>query len=251
MTERPVDDPGEDADPEAVFKKRLQQFHVEAGKPSFRDLERLFTKLGRPQSKTAIQAKLTGMTTPDWQFVETFVQACGKHAGTGRMPDLQQWRDWHAQMLTAIAVHGSLPAVAGTPYRGLEAFGEQDSLWFHGRRGAVDQVLAALDTYQSGVLLLGPSGAGKSSLLRAGVLPALGGGALPGSDRWLRVYVRPRQNLAVELETVGLLGAGVSLAEALRRRLAEQPAGCRLLLVIVSFPRFDGAVVTCLRSGRG
>src|SRR5262249_12850083 len=39
--------------------------------------------------------------------------------------------------------------------------------------------------------LVGPSGSGKSSLLRAGLVHALGSGALPGSDRWRSSVIRP------------------------------------------------------------
>ena len=33
--------------------------------------------------------------------------------------------------------------------------------------------------------VVGPSGSGKSSAVRAGLLPALASGVLPGSERWL------------------------------------------------------------------
>ena len=36
------------------------------------------------------------------------------------------------------------------------------------------------------VSIMGPSGSGKSSLVKAGLLPALRSGALPGSDEWVR-----------------------------------------------------------------
>ena len=39
--------------------------------------------------------------------------------------------------------------------------------------------------------LVGPSGSGKSSLLRAGLMHALGSGALPGSGRWACSVIRP------------------------------------------------------------
>jgi S1-C subfamily serine protease len=70
------------------------------------------------------------------------------------------------------------------PYRGLEPFTTADAIWFHGRDRAVRAVLASLRRDRRFLALLGPSGAGKSSLIHAGVLPALGEGALPGSDRW-------------------------------------------------------------------
>ncbi|WP_327009712.1 hypothetical protein OHA72_22280 [Dactylosporangium sp. NBC_01737] len=235
MAEPPIAEPGEDSDPVADFKTLLQQFRVDCGNPPFRTLERLFRELKRPEAYSTIQQKVTGKTVPDWPFVETFVQACIQNAGTDRDPDLQQWRDRHTRMLAAIAKQGSLPAAAGDPYRGLEAFTEQDAVWFHGRHSAVEQVLAALNNPRAAVLLLGPSGAGKSSLVHAGVLPAVGAGRLPGSDRWLRVSARPRQDLPAELGRAGLPGAGVSLPAAVAQQLAGQPTGRRLLLVIDQF----------------
>ncbi len=47
--------------------------------------------------------------------------------------------------------------------------------------------------------ILGSSGVGKSSLLRAGVLPALSAGALPGSERWRQVLLRPGTHPNAEL----------------------------------------------------
>jgi len=73
------------------------------------------------------------------------------------------------------AIEGARPQpglVAGSPYRGLSAFEEQDAGLFFGRDAATDQVLARLSRLLAGVGLLvvsGVSGAGKSSLLRAGV----------------------------------------------------------------------------------
>jgi WD40 repeat protein len=228
---------GDDVDPVAVFKVRLQQLRAECGGPSIRDLERSFARAGRPQSRSVIQAKLTGRTTPDWAFVESFVEACVKHAGTGADPGLPVWRDRHTRMQAALAAQRRLVPSVGPvcPYRGLEAFTEQEAMWFHGRADTVDQVLAAVNTHRSAVLLLGPSGAGKSSLVRAGVLPALAAGKLPGSDRWLQVYARPGQDLRAELDRAGLPGAGGSLSQAVHERLAGQQTGVRLLVVVDQF----------------
>ncbi|MFJ8210590.1 hypothetical protein [Streptomyces sp. NPDC096033] len=93
---------------------------------------------------------------------------------------------------------------AGLPYRGLEPFNEEHAHWFEGRQDAVRQVLTNLARQQRLTLLLGPSGSGKSSLIRAGVLPALAAGELPGSDRWLPVLARPMRDLPAELERAGL-----------------------------------------------
>ncbi|MFF9603607.1 trypsin-like peptidase domain-containing protein [Streptomyces sp. NPDC014684] len=120
------------------------------------------------------------------------------------------------------------------PYRGLAPFTEKDARWFHGRKAVVHRVLECLRRHRL-VLLLGPSGAGKSSVVRAGVMPALSGGALPGSDRWAHLLTRPGQNLLDELERSGLSDAGnQGIGRAVARHLAEGPAG-RLLLVVDQF----------------
>ncbi|GLX37473.1 hypothetical protein Sros01_35460 [Streptomyces roseochromogenus] len=120
-----------------------------------------------------------------------------------------------------------------TPYRGLESFTEEHAKWFEGRTDAVRQVLANLAEQRRVTLLLGPSGSGKSSLVRAGVLPALAAGELPGSDRWLPIVARPRQDLLTELERAGLAGAATAgIAEAVARKLATEPGYQRVILVI-------------------
>ncbi|MEV8530615.1 trypsin-like peptidase domain-containing protein [Streptomyces sp. NPDC051211] len=122
------------------------------------------------------------------------------------------------------------------PYRGLESFTAEHAQWFEGRKDAVRQVLANLADQQRVTLLLGPSGSGKSSLIQAGVLPALAAGELPGSDTWLPVLTRPRQDLLAELERAGLPGAGSDgITAAVTRRLAAEPDCRRLVLIIDQF----------------
>ncbi|MFJ9646307.1 hypothetical protein [Streptomyces sp. NPDC101206] len=122
------------------------------------------------------------------------------------------------------------------PYRGLEPFTAEDARWFQGREEAVGQVLAGLDRQQRLTLLLGPSGSGKSSLIQAGVLPALARGEVPGSDRWLPVLARPRQDLPAEIERAGLPGTRRDgLMAAVGRRLRSEPDHHRVLLVVDQF----------------
>ncbi|MGG7574927.1 trypsin-like peptidase domain-containing protein [Streptomyces sirii] len=121
------------------------------------------------------------------------------------------------------------------PYRGLDPFTREQAQWFEGRRDAVQQVLANL-AQQRVTLLLGPSGSGKSSLIQAGVLPALAEGELPGSDAWLPVLARPRQDLLAEIERAGLPGAGSDgIASAVTRKLATEPTHQRIVLIIDQF----------------
>ena len=80
----------------------------------------------------------------------------------------------------------AVPEFDGTercPYRGLDGYGERDASVFVGRERLTASVAAGL-AERSVVLLTGASGSGKSSLVRAGVLPALRHGALPGSASW-------------------------------------------------------------------
>ncbi|MER5381736.1 trypsin-like peptidase domain-containing protein [Streptomyces sp. NPDC002688] len=122
------------------------------------------------------------------------------------------------------------------PYRALEPFTEQHVAWFHGRQAAVAETLAQLRRYQPVLLLLGPSGAGKSSLVRAGLLPALTGGGLPGSDRWVPLLARPGGHLAAELEQAGLSGATTDgILPAVRQWSAVAPGDRRPIVIIDQF----------------
>ena len=101
------------------------------------------------------------------------------------------------------AAHAGVGAPEGEgvlcPYKGLARFEKQDAAIFHGREALVATLIARLaDTPL--VVVAGPSGAGKSSLVRAGLLPALAAGALPGSGKWpqhvLSPGAAPRRELA-------------------------------------------------------
>ncbi|HEY5429742.1 MAG TPA: BTAD domain-containing putative transcriptional regulator, partial [Solirubrobacteraceae bacterium] len=99
------------------------------------------------------------------------------------------------------------------PFKGLACFDSSDAEYFYGRERVVSDLVARLAEWTM-VGILGPSGIGKSSLLRAGLLPALRAGALPGSAGWRQVLLRPGQHPGDEL--VRRLGGG-SVAEALSR----------------------------------
>jgi WD40 repeat protein len=89
------------------------------------------------------------------------------------------------------------------PYKGLRAFQESDSDDFFGREKLTGQLLAHLAT--PGVdgrflAVVGPSGSGKSSVVKAGLIPALRKGALPGSKMWFVVEMHPGMQPMKELE---------------------------------------------------
>ena len=131
-----------------------------------------------------------------------------------------------------LAAQGGTPraaGAAGSPYRGLKAFEEQDAGFFFGREAATAEVLDRMSRLLGGTGLLvlsGVSGAGKSSLLRAGLLPRLRAAGLPGAPgaaRWPRVVFTPTRAPLDELALrVGVL-AGADAA-VVRRELEGAPA---------------------------
>jgi WD40 repeat protein/class 3 adenylate cyclase len=74
-------------------------------------------------------------------------------------------------------------AIVANPYKGLRAFEEADADDFFGRDELLEQLVKRLGTTRF-LAVVGPSGSGKSSVVRAGLLPAIRRGAIPGSDGW-------------------------------------------------------------------
>jgi WD40 repeat protein/energy-coupling factor transporter ATP-binding protein EcfA2 len=148
-----------------------------------------------------------------------------------------------------------VPAAVGVcPYRGLARFDTVDAGYFFGRERLVATLVARL-AVERFVGVIGASGCGKSSLVRAGLLPALVGGALPGSADWAIAVCTPGADPVAHL--AGALAPVLHESEELlRRRLdanAEELArmarrasaatsGVRLLLVV---DQFEEIVTTC------
>ena len=87
------------------------------------------------------------------------------------------------------------------PFKGLASFEAADADYFCGRERLVADLVAQL----VGAPLLGvvgPSGSGKSSVVRAGLLPALASGTLPGSEDWPLLLMRPGEHPCAELARV-------------------------------------------------
>src|SRR5215472_1746009 len=134
-------------------------------------------------------------------------------AARGRVPP--------GQVLAAL--RGEAVPVGVCPFKGLAFFDRADAEFFCGRERLVADVLARL-VESPLVGIVGSSGVGKSSLLRAGMLPALGAGSLPGSERWRQALLRPGAHPDAELsralsgdqlgEVVGRLEPGERLVIA-------------------------------------
>jgi DNA-binding SARP family transcriptional activator len=132
------------------------------------------------------------------------------------------------------------------PFKGLASFDVDDADVFFGRERLVSEIVArAVAAPVIGVI--GPSGSGKSSVLRAGLLASLRGGALPGSERW----------------SIALLRPGKRPLEAIERARGAASEDQRLVLAVDQFEEvftacgdeaeraaFIDALVACAREER-
>lgn len=113
------------------------------------------------------------------------------------------------------------------PYKGLRAFLEADALDFFGRETVVKRLLQTLveDGHaQRFLAVVGPSGSGKSSVVRAGLVPALRRGAIPGSERWYVIDVLPGLHPFREIETA-LMSVAVEPPPSLMEELERDELG--------------------------
>ena len=96
---------------------------------------------------------------------------------------------------------GAPPLAAVCPFPGLATFDAAHAEYFFGRERLVAELVARL-VGSPLLAVIGPSGSGKSSAVRAGLLPALAGGVLPGSERWRQALIRPGPHPMAQLERV-------------------------------------------------
>lgn len=108
---------------------------------------------------------------------------------------------------------------APNPYVGLNAFTEVDAGRFHGREKLVGELADALERDPL-IVVVGPSGSGKSSVVRAGLIPALRRGAMPGSESWFVTTMVPGPDPIAALETA-LVRVAVNPPASLRDQLPE------------------------------
>jgi class 3 adenylate cyclase/WD40 repeat protein len=114
----------------------------------------------------------------------------------GTVVDLQQVRE-QTRLFGLIGGEGI--ESGQPPYRGLTTFDASDAEFFFGR----ERLLAEIVSRLAGTPLLGivgPSGSGKSSVVRAGLIPGLASGVLPGSERWTVALLRPGEHPLRELD---------------------------------------------------
>jgi WD40 repeat protein/serine/threonine protein kinase len=182
--------------------------------------------------------------------VDEVIGVATAKAPSDRYPDAQMMASAFRGALLPTASRPAMPSTeVRNPYKGLRPFQEFDAADFFGREEVVAELVARLSEQgdESRFLaVVGPSGGGKSSLVRAGLVPALRGGAVPGSDRWFLLDMRPGTHPFEELASA-LLRIAVDPPSDLVERLerddlglvsaAEEvvPPGSVLLLMVDQF----------------
>ncbi len=196
--ERPLD-PGDD--PLLGFAADLRRLREKAGNPTYRELGRRAHYSAGTLSEAA-----GGKKMPSLAVALAYVRACDG-------PEAEWEARWHDVTERTRLGFGDSPVVPlngeSAPYIGLTAFGPDDASRFFGRERLVEKLVTRLSG-QRFLAVLGASGSGKSSLLRAGMLPAVGEEAVtllmtPGS--------RPLQECAVQFGAALGLAPGGLLTE--------------------------------------
>jgi WD40 repeat protein/serine/threonine protein kinase len=113
------------------------------------------------------------------------------------------------------------------PYKGLRAFQEEDADDFFGREALVERLMGRLsedDPLSYFLAVIGPSGSGKSSVVKAGLLPALRKGFIPGSESWFITEMVPGSQPIANLQDA-LTGIAAVVTDGLSRGLRENDNG--------------------------
>lgn len=208
-------DPG--GGPLQRFALELRALRAAAGRPSYRELA------GRAHySVTALSEAAGGEVLPSLPVTLAYAAACGGDADEWEA----RWRRVAAELADDQAPPGA-PADEA-PYPGLSTFEPGDADRFFGRDGLVAELCTRI-SQSSFLAVFGPSGAGKSSLLRAGLLPALWNGALPGSESWPTTLLTPGERPVEEL-ALHLAELKNTAVERLQRHLTDDPASIRRVL---------------------
>jgi WD40 repeat protein len=218
--ERPVDP---ESGPVEHFAAELRRLREAAGRPGYRVLAR------RAHYSMATLAEAAGgRVFPSLAVTLTYVEACG---GDKRALEAR----WHEVAQELATANMDVQDLSEAPYRGLETFESTDAEWFFGRQRLVDQLLQRLST-MSFMAVFGPSGSGKSSILRAGLLPALGRDAILGSKDWPVLLFTPGGHPMRTL-AAGLANLTGGSARSLHHELMSDPDSIRLVLRQMSLTR--------------
>jgi serine/threonine protein kinase/WD40 repeat protein len=161
------------------------------------------------------------------------------------------------------AVSVALPEPVN-PYKGLRAFDTSDARDFFGREELIERLLARLSVVSTPsqpvamrlsqgtepalslskgrfLAIVGPSGSGKSSLVKAGLIPAIVRGELPGSEHWFVVQLVPGIRPLDQME-IALTRIAADQSANLRQHLERDAYGLQRAAELI-LPRNDSELL--------
>ncbi|MFG1609580.1 hypothetical protein [Actinoplanes sp. NPDC049265] len=225
--ERPLDGPD---GPVARLAAGLRRVREKAGKPGYRQMAARAN-----YSVATLSAAASGRRLPTLEVTLAYVAACDG--------DLREWeRRWREAERLCVAPSDEPATGKGdgrSPYPGLAMFQPEDAELFFGRGALVDELVRRLGQRRF-LTVFGASGVGKSSVVRAGLVPALGGPAVvltPGAHPMAELAVHLARHAGVPVG--GLLDelradpARASLT--VRQGLPGSPPDADLLVVVDQF----------------
>ncbi len=133
-------------------------------------------------------------------------------------------RAFRPEALQRALESGGHPSDAGPeedPYRGLRPFEAEHAGLFFGREPEIAAAVTRLRS-EPWLVVTAPSGAGKSSFVRAGIVPAITGGALRSRRRWAAAILVPGRRPLAALSRA-LAPALGRTPDALERDLRRDP----------------------------
>lgn len=175
-----------------------------------REQEVLSLLVAGASNKEIAQKLVITIPTVKWYIIELFrkLRVRSRVQAIVRARELNLIVNAAGTTAEAAVMTDNLPE-PDNPYKGLRAFQAADEHDFFGREEFVQKLLKRLTPAESltkssetprFLAIVGPSGSGKSSIVKAGLIPALLRGGLPGSDRWFVVEMLPGAHPYDELE---------------------------------------------------
>lgn len=196
------------------------------------------------------------LSTVKWYNQQLYdkLQVSSRTQAALRARQLKLFGAWEMTSVSEVATGEISPVLywpePENPYKGLRAFGAADRQDFFGREKLIEELLQKMkpqEPLSRFLAIIGPSGSGKSSLVRAGLLPAVWAGRLPGSECWFTVEMLPGTH-ALEALEIGLTKVAARHASRLHEHLGRDERGLvraaelilpdddsRLLLVVDQF----------------
>jgi len=128
------------------------------------------------------------------------------------------------------------------PFPGLRTFEPDEDYLFFGREQQIDELLRRLRTTRF-LAIVGSSGSGKSSLVRAGLIPSLYGGAMTrAGSSWRVAILRPGE------DPIGNLAEALTAPEALAQKDTEENLSRSLFETTLRAS--NRGLVECIRQAR-